>query len=144
MNNRSHIFSIFFLTVLLTACGGGGGGGDSTPGQEAPPSDTTPVVTPPPVPDPDPGTTATLNWTAPTTRVNGDALAANEIAGYEVIYYEENAGQGAGTVVNISNPATTTYTTPELPMGNWYFALSVIDSEGLYSDFAIAGPIALP
>ena len=139
------------LPPLLAACGGGGGGGsDDTAASSSSSSDSssssaaeyneqsapsTPEPSDPePEPSPSPNTgTITLSWTAPTTRADNSPLALTEIGGYEIYYYLDGTPINEGQMVNISDRNTTTYTTPELPAGKYYFAISTYDTSMIYS-----------
>jgi hypothetical protein len=72
---------------------------------------------------------ATLSWTAPTTREDGAPLT--NLAGYKVRY--GNAVGNYPTTVTISNPGITSYMVENLVSGTWYFVLASYDSDGLES-----------
>ncbi len=76
--------------------------------------------------------TVTLSWTAPTQRVNGDALSAEEFSLYKISY--ELSGQ-TPTVTTI--PATSTsYIIPvALTPGTYYFKVKAIDADSSESDY---------
>lgn len=141
----NHIL-IIIISILLTACGGGGGGG-AAPSDEGGSSQPAPTPSPSPTPNPPPppatGSTVTLTWAAPSTRQNGDPLNMAEIGGYEVYYFADGTPSGSGTVVNINDPLSTSYTTPALSAGTWYFSLAVYDTNGIYSDFSTPSAITL-
>lgn len=63
-----------------------------------------PIVIAPPV-EPTPGVTR-LTWDAPTARVNGVSLAANEIRGYSVLLNGVPIGFTAATIFEFATPAT--------------------------------------
>jgi hypothetical protein len=142
---------LLLTIILLTACGGGGGGG-AAPSESNPPSEpvvTSPAPAPPPPPPPPPapaptGTSVTLNWTAPSTRENGDPISASEIGGYEIYYFADGTPSGSGTVIDINDVNTTTYTTAVLPSGRWYFSLATYDTNGLYSNFSTPSSVDIP
>jgi len=72
---------------------------------------------------------ATLRWTAPTQNTDGSAIT--NLTGYVIEY---GTSQGAlSQTVNISNPATTSYTVQNLGSGTWYFALSSVNATGATS-----------
>ena len=76
----------------------------------------------------EPGT-ATLFWEAPTQRTDGSALT--NLSGYNVLY-----GRISGIYdyeINITNPGTVTYVIENLMPGDWYFAMTAYDSQGLES-----------
>jgi hypothetical protein len=66
--------------------------------------------------------TATLKWAAPTTNTNGTLIT--NLAGY-LISYGMSASSLSQTV-NITNPATLSYTVQNLGQGTWYFAVSSV------------------
>jgi hypothetical protein len=73
--------------------------------------------------------TATLSWVAPTQNTNGTAITS--LSGYTIAY--GNSATSLSQSVNISNPATTTYTVQNLGTGTWYFAVSAVESDGTSS-----------
>ena len=73
---------------------------------------------------------ATLSWAAPTARTDGSPLT--DLAGYKIYY-----GRMSGVYdyqININNPGILTYVVENLVSGNWYFALTAYDSQGIESD----------
>lgn len=84
--------------------------------------------------------TATLTWTAPTTNTNGSALT--DLAGYH-IYYGTSAS-ALSTVIDIANPATTTYTIASLASGTWYFAVNAYTTSGVESSLSNTGSKSIP
>lgn len=75
-----------------------------------------------------------LNWTIPTTRQNGHALAISELKGYEVYYAtDNNASTANDTVVAVSGGSISTSTISKLPAGTYYFSVSAIDINGVKS-----------
>ncbi len=73
---------------------------------------------------------AALSWTAPTARTDGSPLT--NLAGYKVFY-----GRMSGIYdyqIDINNPGILTYVVENLVSGDWYFALTAYDSEGIESD----------
>ena len=77
---------------------------------------------------------AQLSWTIPTTRADGSALTAADLAGYE-IYYTNDTGTIA-TTVPVSGGTTNTTTLASLASGNYSFAISAIDASGLKSSLS--------
>ena len=73
--------------------------------------------------------TVTFSWLRPVTRVNGDAISAEELAHYEVTYRKVG---GDGTVVNVAKTETS-FTSPKLLPGTYEFSIKVIDFWGLNS-----------
>jgi hypothetical protein len=77
---------------------------------------------------------AQLSWTIPTTRSDGTALTASELAGYE-IYYTDDTGS-VSAVVPVSGGSTASTTVASMAPGNYSFAISAIDSAGLKSSLS--------
>jgi hypothetical protein len=77
---------------------------------------------------------AQLSWTIPTTRADGTALTASELAGYE-IYYTDDTGS-VSAVVSVSGGSTASTTVASMAPGNYSFAISAIDSAGLKSSLS--------
>lgn len=71
--------------------------------------------------------TATLTWTNPVSRVDGVALAANEIVSVDIF----DSGSSTPTVAigNVPGPGTT-FTTGLLSVGNHGFTVVINDSTG--------------
>ncbi|WP_404362263.1 PA14 domain-containing protein [Marinobacter sp.] len=97
----------------------------------ATPSDS-PTTTEPAVEEPTRAAdgTATLSWTAPLTRADGSSISLSEIASYR-IYYGQSA-QGLDQTVTVDGSETSTKI-EGLASGTWYFAIQVIDTDGLKS-----------
>ncbi len=72
-----------------------------------------------------------LNWSIPSTRENGKALAASELAGYELYYTTDNPAVSGS--IKVSGGTTSTYTVKNLAAGNYHFAMAAIDANGLKS-----------
>lgn len=73
---------------------------------------------------------ATLSWVPPTSRTDGTPL--NDLAGYTIYY-----GRMAETYdyrIDIDNPGLVTYVVEGLSSGDWHFAMSAFDSEGMESE----------
>jgi len=73
---------------------------------------------------------ATLTWSAPTTRTDGSPLT--NLAGYKVRY-----GNAAGiypTTITLNNPGITSYVVDNLASGTYFFVLASFDSDGVESD----------
>jgi hypothetical protein len=80
--------------------------------------------------------TVVLYWSAPTERVNGDAMNSTEIGGYE-IRYRKSSSSSTYTSITVSND-TNQYTI-ELPDGADYDVMvAAFDTDGIYSDFVTA------
>jgi hypothetical protein len=77
---------------------------------------------------------ATLSWSIPATRENGDSLGTRELAGYKIYYTAEQSG--ASYTVTINDPNKTTYTVAGLYPDTYYFAISAQDHNGLESELS--------
>jgi|GEM_PF-426073 len=82
---------------------------------------------------------AQLSWTAPTTRADGTPLTSAELAGYE-IYYTTDDPAVAGTI-SVASSTAANYTLSNLAAGNYYFAMSAIDTTGLKSALSAMAPV---
>ncbi len=94
-----------------------------------------PQQEPTPAPEPAPVTgSASLSWSIPTKRENGEALALNEIASYEIYVTAENAG--TSRTIRVDNRNQTKYTLSPLESDTYFFSMVTIDSEGMYSELS--------
>jgi Putative Ig domain len=78
--------------------------------------------------------TATVAWTAPTTRSDGTALT--NLAGYRIYY-----GVGPNSfdnVIEVNTVGVTNFVVENLSAGTWYFAVSARDSTGAESGLSSA------
>lgn len=90
---------------------------------------------PTPAPEPEPVTgSASLSWSIPTKRENGESLALNEIASYEIYVTAENAG--TSRTIRVDNRNQTKYTLSPLDADTYFFSMVTIDSEGMYSELS--------
>ena len=117
------IVSLLFalsLAVVFINCGGGGGGGGTPPE----------VVT----------GTATLTWTAPSTKADGSPL--DDLAGFW-IYYGTDSGSYSQTPIRVpcalsDAGRTITHQVTNLPAGNTYYfvvtAYNTSQAESAYSN----------
>lgn len=71
--------------------------------------------------------TATLSWSLPTTRTDGSALNANEIASFDI--FDSSSPTPAVAIGNAPGPATG-FTTPVLSVGNHGFTVVLNDTTG--------------
>lgn len=77
---------------------------------------------------------ASLNWAAPVSREDGNALAMGEIAGYTLHY---GTAQGSyPNAVEINDAYTTSATISGLPVGTYYFVVTARDIIGLESGYS--------
>ena len=79
---------------------------------------------------------ATLSWTAPTTRVDGSPLV--NLAGYRLRY--GNAAGSYPNTITIANPGLTTYQVENLASGTWFFVMAAYDATG--SESANTNPVS--
>lgn len=87
----------------------------------------------PQAPEPSPENTvpanaALLSWTAPLTRENGDSLTMGEIAGFEVVY--GNNEDSLDQSLAIGDASIDELLVDELTEGTWYFAIRTLDTDG--------------
>lgn len=81
------------------------------------------------------GKSVNVLWSRPFTRMNGDRMELDELAGYEIRY--RKAGDDEFEVVQVDN-SYTQYTISDLESGDYIFELAAYDVDGLYSDFVTA------
>jgi ABC-type glycerol-3-phosphate transport system substrate-binding protein len=117
MKKLTTLLSVSFITLVLTACGGGSSSDSSASSQ---PTTTTGEVQ--------------LSWTAPTTRTDGTYLPLTELDGYR-IYYGTSA-DNLTVLIDLNEDDITEYTVDTLPTGNYYFAISAYDSDGVESGYS--------
>ena len=73
--------------------------------------------------------TATVSWSAPISRENGDALSADEIDHYLVAALHNN-------VTTIKKVIKTTATYENLAVGEYVFKVAAVDKDGAVSDYS--------
>lgn len=73
----------------------------------------------------------TLSWTAPLTRVDGSSISLSEIQSYEILY--GSSPESLPNAVTVDGSQTSAEVTGLSP-GTWYFAIRVIDTDGLTSE----------
>lgn len=76
---------------------------------------------------------ALLSWTPPTQ--NTDATLLTDLAGYK-LYRGDTAGGPYPDVIDITNPATTSYSWENLPEGRHFFVATAYNEAGLESDYS--------
>lgn len=76
---------------------------------------------------------AKLSWVPPTTRVNGTALKAGDIASYRIYHSTED---GAVEQVYDVSAAQNLYEMSGLVSGKHFFAITAIDTKGYESDLS--------
>ncbi len=75
-----------------------------------------------------------LSWGVSTTREDGSALAVNEVAGYRV-YYGVDSGNYTDTI-EVEGALVQGLDVKDIPAGEYYFTLTVLDAEGRESDYS--------
>lgn len=120
MNARLNRF-IFLLvsTLFLISCQGF---------ESSPNLDTTGISTN--------STQVQLSWDAPTSRLDGSPLAAEEIAEYR-IYYSKGQEAGKGVTYISLPPSVTAYMFDSLSPGEYYFAATCVDTENRESPLSV-------
>jgi hypothetical protein len=116
MKKLTTLLLVSIVTLLLTACGGGGSDASS---------------------DNRDNTTSgriVLSWVAPSTRDDGSYLPLTELEGYR-IYYGSSANN-LTMLVDLNDTDITEYSVDSLPSGNYYFAVTVYDLDGLESGYS--------
>ena len=83
---------------------------------------------------PVPKGTASLTWTPPTTRADGTALTAGEIAGYEIYMIAESTG--VRSVIAVDNGAATNHTVNGLAPDTYHFSMVALDLDGNPSELS--------
>jgi hypothetical protein len=77
---------------------------------------------------------ATLYWSAPFEKVNGEPLASDELIGFQIYYgVVDNPYEN---VISIDSPYITSYTIPDLPIGEYTFSIVAVDLAGRTSTFS--------
>jgi hypothetical protein len=104
--------------------------------QSTPEPEPTPEPQPTPEPEPILGA-ATLSWTAPLTRENGESIAMGELDGYEVRYGQTNDISAMPDEITINLASTMEVTVEGLGKGIWYFTIRTLDVNGAFSDWSI-------
>jgi hypothetical protein len=136
MLNKKACF-ILLASLIITSlfgCGGGGGAANldasisSNGDQTVTSSNGDQTVTE--------GVGLTLAWDAPTTNTDGSSLnPATDLSQYNIYY--GTASLTYTTVVNLTNPGTTTITkTLNLSPGTYYFSVTTVDTSGQESNYS--------
>lgn len=72
-----------------------------------------------------------MTWQIPTTRADGSALIASDLASYEIYYTTDPTQPGAVSAkYTVNGGMTTSYDISNLGAGTYYFAISAIDTLG--------------
>jgi len=118
--------ALLVMGSSLIGCGGGGSGGSSNVSNASGGAATMAEAA---------GTgSATLAWTAPSARTDGEPIAMAEIAAY-TIYYGETAGEYSESVT-IDDAYSNSATISDLPVGTYYFVMTVSDVAGRESPYS--------
>ena len=72
---------------------------------------------------------ATLDWEPPTEREDGTPLT--NLAGYRLLYGQTSGGYTEE--IRIENPGVTSFVVDNLNSGEWYFAMTAFDADGMES-----------
>jgi hypothetical protein len=73
--------------------------------------------------------TATVSWDAPTTNTDGTPLT--DLASFKIIY---GTAATALTQVGTAPASALTWQSPQLAVGNWFFAVRAVNTPGIESD----------
>lgn len=83
----------------------------------------------------------TLTWTAPSTRVGGEAISLSEIDYYIVRYGQSSSALNQQVEVRTGD---TRYTFEGLASGLWFFAVQAVDINGLASELSTTVEYSVP
>jgi hypothetical protein len=75
-----------------------------------------------------------LAWTPPATRTDGSALDMSEIGGYKI--YMGTTADDMQQVMDLADSTITDYVMENLDSGDYYFAVTIYDTEGNESAFS--------
>jgi len=78
----------------------------------------------------------TLNWSAPSTRTDGEPLSLSEIDGYRV-YYGKHKGEYIKGV-DIKDGTAQSATVTGVPFGAYYVVMTTYDANGIESGYSAA------
>jgi len=120
---------ILLASLIITSLFGCGGGGGSSADPNASTSNNGDQTATAEV-------ALTLAWDAPTTNTDGSSLnPATDLSQYKIYY--GTASLTYTTVVNITNPGTTTISeTLNFSPGTYYFAVTTVDVSGQESSYS--------
>lgn len=153
------IVAMGLAALLLAGCGAGGSSSSSedsgstsglsttsstSSGSGSSSSGSTTTPTPPVTVAPSTGGTVDASWTIPTSREDGSPLLTSDIQGYEIYYYKSGTPQNQGTVITVNGATQTSHTTGNLSAGTYYFAISSIDNNGVYSQLSNYVAVTVP
>jgi hypothetical protein len=112
-----------FAPLMLVGCGGGGGS-DTSKNISDVPAQEQPV---------DVDSAAQLSWTYPSKRADGSDLDLPEIATFRIYHTTDDDNFEESFEVNGDETALIV---EDLSEGEHYFAITVVDTNGLESDFS--------
>jgi hypothetical protein len=115
MKKLITLLLVIITTGLLTACGGGASSSSSDNRDS-----TSSLVG-----------SASLSWTAPSTRADNSYLPMTELQGYR-IYYGTSAND-LSMLVDLNDSTITNYSLNDLPAGTYFFSVTAYDLDGLES-----------
>jgi hypothetical protein len=127
-------FAVFSMIMLaLSGCNGNSG---------ADLSNTSGVVLTPTEPDSTPSIpsvpeelrSATIMWSAPIEKENGEPLTPDELSGFQIYY--GSLHNPYENVISIDSPYITSFTINELPVGEYSFSIVAVDATGRTSSFS--------
>lgn len=125
-----------FLSVILLALAGCNGNSTSdlgnTSGVVLTPSDPEPIPSTPS--DPSELRSATILWSPPLEKENGEPLTPDELSGFQIYY--GSVDNPYENVVSIDSPYTTSYIISGLPVGEYSFSIVAVDATGRTSTFS--------
>jgi hypothetical protein len=75
-----------------------------------------------------------LEWTPPSTRTDGSALDMSEIGGYKI--YMGTTANDLQQVMELADSTITDYVMENLDSGDYYFAVTTYDTNGVESEFS--------
>jgi hypothetical protein len=84
--------------------------------------------------------TAVVNWTAPTTNTDGSPY--DNPAGFKISYGQSSTD--LDQTVDVNNATLTSYTVTNLTSGQWYFAVSAVNTLGGESAISNVGTKTIP
>lgn len=120
-----------FSPIIMVGCGGGGGGQASESGsiaeQQHVQSDNSAAIAA------DNDSTIHLSWDYPVERMDGSDLELYEIDGFRIYQLDANGNVGA---MHVIEGLETEYDLTDLNDGEYHFAVTVVDSDGMESDFS--------
>jgi hypothetical protein len=117
--------ALALLVAILVGCGGGGSGSDgtTTSGSSVEPGGT--------AGSDDSPQSITLDWAAPTERLDGSPIAMNELDVFRV--YLGSTPDDLVLVAEIDDPYTMNYSISNLDPGTYYLYVTAVDSAGVES-----------